>query len=161
MMDGDRANEVWERLSRGTSLIDLGLATVDGRIDLRGLVAPEPSTVGEFIVGKTKVKQLDKVVNVHGAHWANLDVSDGALESLRFFDCRIENCRFDRACCRDWRMWGTTIANTSFVGADLREAALGGVQSGKRNAFVTVDFTRADLRRTAHMSADMTDCTVL
>jgi len=55
-------------------------------------------------------------------------------------------------------MWGTTVADSSFHSADLREAALGGVEYGKRNIFRAVDFSRADFRQTAHGSAEMIDC---
>ena len=54
-------------------------------------------------------------------------------------------------------MWGTSISNTSFRGADLRKAALGGV-NGRRNSFRCVDFTKADLRQTVYVSAEMVGC---
>jgi uncharacterized protein YjbI with pentapeptide repeats len=154
-----RAREVWARLISGRPLTDLGLSTIDGRIDLRGLMAPEPAAVRELVVANANVKQLGNLISVRGVHWKSLDVSESALSSLRFFDARIEDCRFDWAQCGDWRMWGTTIERTSFVGADLRQTALGGLDQGKRNAFRQVDFSNADLRQSAHMSADMIDCT--
>jgi hypothetical protein len=55
-------------------------------------------------------------------------------------------------------MWGTTVADTSFRSADLRNAALGGVDGKKRNRFHTCDFTKADMRRTVYVSADMREC---
>jgi hypothetical protein len=55
-------------------------------------------------------------------------------------------------------MWGTTVADTSFRSADLRKSALGGVDGKKRNHFRMCDFTKADMRQTAHVSADMTGC---
>ena len=56
-------------------------------------------------------------------------------------------------------MWGTSISNTSFRAADLRRVALGGVDNGRRNSFRCVDFTKADLRQTVYVSADMVGCT--
>ncbi len=56
------------------------------------------------------------------------DLSGAVLRSFRFFGTTISNCRFDQADCRDWRLWDCDVADSSFVGADLREAALGGTR---------------------------------
>lgn len=136
--------EVWTRLSSGRSLEGLDLGRVDRRIDLRELVVPR--------------RDPDEIVEIRGVHWKGLDLAKSQLESLRFHDCVIENCSFDNARCRDWRLWGSSVVETSFRGSDLREAALGGVAGERRNAFRRVDFSRADLRRTAYVSADFTDC---
>jgi uncharacterized protein YjbI with pentapeptide repeats len=156
-MDGTAAREIWARLVGGGSLADLRLPMFEGRVDLRGLAAPEPATVRELMVGNDR----GNLLQLRGVRWEHLDLSDGALESLRFHGCQIENCRFDRAKCRDWRMWGTTIANTSFVRADLRQSALGGIATDgtTRNAFRRIDFSKADLRESAHISSDMLECT--
>jgi len=55
-MDSASARAVWARLIASRPLSDLGLAMIDGRIDLRGLVAPEPSTVRELEKIKTDSK---------------------------------------------------------------------------------------------------------
>jgi hypothetical protein len=55
-------------------------------------------------------------------------------------------------------MWGTTVVDSSFEGADLRGSALGGVEGSKRNAFLRVKFAKADLRKTVYVSCDMTGC---
>jgi uncharacterized protein YjbI with pentapeptide repeats len=154
-MDPER---VWRALLGGERLDRLNLPTKDGRIDLSGLAAPKPSAAHEYKVPNAHVKQMANLVVVRGATWQGIDFSKCRLESLRFFDSVIENCSFDGAQCRDWRIWGTTIRNCSFRGADLRGSALGGIDNGKRNSFQKVDFTKADLRRTAHGSADMTAC---
>jgi len=88
-----------------------------------------------------------------------VDFSGSNLNNLRFFDCTIENCVFDKCKCKDWRMWGTTISDTSFDSADLRSAALGGVQNGKRNQFRKVNFSGADLRDTGYEAAKFVACT--
>ncbi len=151
----DLAARIWSRLATGQSLTDLGLPTIDGRVDLRGLPAPRVSSSER---GRG-IEELHDLTEVRGARWCALNFSGADLESLRFFDARIDNCVFDGARCRDWRMWGTTLADTSLRSADLRDSALGGMaDDGKRNAFVRVDFSKADLRGTALPSADFTGC---
>jgi uncharacterized protein YjbI with pentapeptide repeats len=71
---------------------------------------------------------------------------------------RVSRVRDGRSC-RRWRIFGTTITDTSFRGATLRDATLSGLSAeGVRNKFERVDFTKADLRGTAHLSADLIDC---
>ncbi|HWL86727.1 MAG TPA: pentapeptide repeat-containing protein, partial [Polyangiaceae bacterium] len=142
----------------GASLDDLGLPTVEGRIDLRRLAAPEPSLVRQYVAAQAHVTEMGDLVVLRGIVWTGMDFSKAQLVSLRFMDSRIEDCRFDGAKCQDWRIWGTNIVDTSFRGADLRKSALGGIDGGKRNAFERVDFSEADLRQTAHVSSDMTGC---
>ena len=84
--------------------------------------------------------------------------SGSHLEEFWFFDCSITDCVFTQCHCRDWRLWGCRIADTSFRGADLPESALGGVDDGKRNSFRNVDFTEADLRETAFAVAEFMGC---
>jgi uncharacterized protein YjbI with pentapeptide repeats len=105
------------------------------------------------------VTEATNLVVLRGVTWKGIDFSAAKLGSLRFFDSVIENCRFDFANCRDWRMWGTRTVDTSFRGADLREAALGGLDEGRRNSFMRVDFSKANLRGSVHKSSDMEQCT--
>jgi uncharacterized protein YjbI with pentapeptide repeats len=153
------AAQVWPRLIAGHPLDDLGLPRVDGRIDLRGLSAPEPATLQQYMVAGTEVRRLGNLVEIRGAQWTGLDFSNARLESLRFFDVRIEQCSFDGARCRDWRMWNTSVEDTSFRKTDLRNAALGGVDGQKRNSFRRVEFAHTDLRGTVWFSSNMTHCT--
>jgi uncharacterized protein YjbI with pentapeptide repeats len=55
-------------------------------------------------------------------------------------------------------MFGTHVSECSFRRVDLRDTALGGLDGLKRNAFERVDFTKADLRGSAHGSADFRHC---
>jgi uncharacterized protein YjbI with pentapeptide repeats len=129
-----------------------------GRVDLRGLVAPEPAVLRRYVAASAEVTELGELIRIRAAHWRGIDFSGARLGSLRFFDSTIEDCCFEGARCQDWRMWGTTIVNTSFRSADLRKAALGGVKDGKRNVFREIDFTKADLRQTVYVSCDMIGC---
>ena len=157
-MDPTLVTTIWSRLLTGKPLEDLHLPVVDGRIDLRGLVAPEPAVLREYATLRANVKELQNLVVIRRGRWKNLDLSRSKLAHLRFHDSTIENCLFDEAKCADWRIWGTSVSNSSFRGADLREAALGGIENEKRNSFYNVDFTKADLRKTSYFSSDMTRC---
>jgi hypothetical protein len=54
-------------------------------------------------------------------------------------------------------MWDTSFQRCTFRGADLRSSSLGAVRH-KRNNFSEVDFSGADLTRTAYVSADFERC---
>jgi uncharacterized protein YjbI with pentapeptide repeats len=158
-MDPSLAAEAWGRLITGQSLDGLALSTIDRRIDLRTLVVPGPSVVRQYTTTAANVKELRAIV-IRGAQWRGIDFSNSQLDSLRFFDTIMDDCVFDGARCRGWRVWGSSISNTTFQKTDLRNSALGGVQqNGARNSFRRVDFSEADLRQTAHKSADMIECT--
>jgi uncharacterized protein YjbI with pentapeptide repeats len=157
-MDPVKTAAIWKRLTAGKSLDDLGVARVGGRLDLRGIVAPAPSFGRKVASPRGHVAELTNLVVLRGVSWNGLDFSGAKLGSLRFFDSVIDDCRFESANCRDWRMWGTRVRDTSFRGADLREAALGGVDEGRRNSFQRVDFSKANLRDSAHKSSDMEQC---
>jgi uncharacterized protein YjbI with pentapeptide repeats len=159
-MDAALTAKVWKRLGAGKALDGLGLPTVDGRFDLNGLSAPQPTVAREYQVSRAYAKELTGLVVLRGVTWRRMDFSKAKLDSLRFFDCGIDDCRFDGARCRDWRMWGTRISNTTFRSTDLRDTALGGIgEDGSRNSFHGVDFANADLRGTTFKSASMVGCT--
>jgi uncharacterized protein YjbI with pentapeptide repeats len=94
----------------------------------------------------------------------DLDLTDSKLNSVHFIESEISNCRFDRCDLRGLRLWATTIRESSFRGANLRDTPLGvaaveGPYRGKRNAFVGVDFTEADLRGTVYVATSFERCT--
>src|ERR1041385_6137307 len=107
-----------------------------------------------------EIKALEGILELRGIHWKGIDFSNCRLDSLRFFDCTVEDCSFEGGRCQDWRMWRTTVSNTSFRKTDLRKSVLGGVSPREttRNSFRSIDFTKADLRKTVYVSADMIDC---
>lgn len=150
--------EPWHRLVQGKPLVGLGLALKDGRVDLRGLLAPEPSVARTFRTPGADVAVLEGTTEVRGAVWKALDLSGSRLNGVRFFDCIIENCVFDGCSCKDWRLWSTKVSDSTFRSADLRESALGGVQDSRRNTFRKIDFTGTDLRQTAYVSAEFVEC---
>lgn len=100
-MGPSEAAEVWRRLIGGGSLEGLGLPMNTGLVDLRRLVAPEPTVLRRYAAASADVKQLGGLVVIRGAHWKRIDLSGACLNSLRFFDSTIEDCSFDGAACQD------------------------------------------------------------
>lgn len=156
-MDDSLSAEIWKRLFRGKTLDGLPLETKEGRTNLSGLVFPEPAVVRRYQTVFAAITQKESAV-VHKPKWKNLDFSGGELSGLRIMGGELQNCRFDKCGLQDLRVWATQITETSFRGADLRKAALGGVQDGRRNNFRDVDFTDADLRQTAYTAAAFERC---
>ncbi len=158
-MTSNQTSELWKRLSQGRSLDGLTPAMNNGRVDARGLSVAPPSRGKTVRTPIADVRELTGRTVIRNATWKSIDFLGSNLDSIRFFDCTIENCVFDKCKCKDWRMWGTTISDTSFDSADLRSAALGGVQNGKRNQFRKVNFSGADLRDTGYEAAEFVACT--
>jgi uncharacterized protein YjbI with pentapeptide repeats len=150
--------EAWERLISGRTLDGLPLGTKDGRTDLSGLNLPEPVATGEQTFGRYVVKEISPPAVFRHVKWESLDFTGSRLKSVRIFDSAIRNCLFDDCQMQDLRIWSSVIADSSLRGAKLRGAALGGVDNGKRNRFAGVDFSRADMRETAYMSASFERC---
>jgi hypothetical protein len=81
-VDHHLAREVLRRLTEGASLGGLGLGVVGDRIDLSGLVAPDPLIIRESR-GPSKMGGLTVV---RGRRWTGLDLSKARLPSLRFYE---------------------------------------------------------------------------
>jgi uncharacterized protein YjbI with pentapeptide repeats len=150
--------EIWDRLFRGSTLDGLSLGTKDGRIDLRGLTLPEPSVVRKYQVARATVTEIIPAAAFQQVKWESLDFSSSKLNGVRFFNSEVRNCLFEKCQLQDLRLWCTTIVESSFRGANLRKAALGGVQDGKRNLYSEVDFSEADLRETSYKAACFERC---
>ena len=154
--------EVWDRLFRGASLDDCGLAVTDGRYELGGLSLPRPELVERYRLPRVKILAIEGRVDLRGVRWTSLDFTGAKLASLRFIGCAIENCRFTRSSCRDWRLWDSAVTQTRFEGSDLRESVLGPVsENGSRNSYRSVVFDHSDLRGTMYQSCDFEDCSFL
>jgi uncharacterized protein YjbI with pentapeptide repeats len=134
------ADEAVRRLRAGSDLSELGLDTVDGRFDLRGVSWAKAPGPWEGVA-------IDGVA---------LDHAD--LRHLRFVDCRLTNCRFTRADCQDWRLWGTTVEDCSFENADLRNASLGAWRDGRGNTFRHVRFVSATMLSVGTSAATYVGC---
>jgi uncharacterized protein YjbI with pentapeptide repeats len=158
-MKGDAIKlDAWERLRSGGSLGDLQLKLKDGRLDLSGLELTPPAEVRQYKLERAQVVEFERGLMIRGAKWRDLDFTGGRLEGLRLFECEIANCRFDRCRLQGMRLWASTISGTSFRNADLRKGALGGVDQGRRNCFLDVDFTDANLGQTMYTAAAFQSC---
>ncbi len=151
--------EVWDRLFRGESLKGLTLATVNGRIDLRGMALPDATTLRSYQFKTSTVSEIAPGAIFQNAKWENLDFSNSRISSIRFFSSEIRNCLFVNCQLQDLRLWSCTVLDTSFEAANLKAAALGGIQDGKRNKYLNVDFTSTDMREIACSAAIFEKCT--
>jgi uncharacterized protein YjbI with pentapeptide repeats len=156
------AHEVVARLVKGRALDNLPLERHEGRIDLRGLQVTAPKT-GRRITGRLGEQSLTAIelagiLELRGVVLDGLDLSGAQLESLRFFDSKIANSRFNGANCKDWRLWGVEVSNVSFDDAMMRDAVLGAWYEGHGDVYRNVTFVRADLRSIVCDSATLVDC---
>jgi uncharacterized protein YjbI with pentapeptide repeats len=161
-MNKNSRMEAWYRLAQGKPVDDLKLDFRGGRIDLSGLRVAEPTPGKRFLIqiaGLTEeVTLLKDLTLVRGVNWSGLDFSRARLDYVRIIDSSIQDCVFDQCSFKDGGLWGTTISNSSFRGADLRGSALGPLEKRRRNVFREVDFTETDLRQTAYTSAEFVRC---
>jgi uncharacterized protein YjbI with pentapeptide repeats len=142
----------------GNRLDDLRLTEHGGRVDLRGIAAPAPERLKTFEKKGWVVAELGGLLKFEGVKLTDLDFSGGRLESVRFFNSTVNNCRFDAAQCQDWRLWAVDVTDTSFVGADLRKAVLGAWYEGRGNLYRRVNFSSANLRSIVCPAATFVDC---
>ena len=152
------AREVFRRLVAGVSLTDLGLGEHERRIDLRGIAAPAAERLDAFEKKGWVVQKLGGLLKFERTKFVNLDFSGARLESFRFFNATISNCRFDRARCQDWRLWAVDVTDTSFVEADLRKAVLGAWFEGRGDVYQRVNFSRSNLGSIVCPAATFVDC---
>jgi uncharacterized protein YjbI with pentapeptide repeats len=152
------AREVLLRLTGNRSMDDLQLGEHDGRVDLRGLVVDSSLNVGAMASNRrVNYETVDPLV-FRRSRLVDLDLSSAVLPSARFFSSTLINCRLDRALCRDWRMWATDVSESTFVGADLRQAVLGAWYENRGNVFRGVDFSAANMRSIVCSAATFIDC---
>jgi len=157
-MKADQNADVLARLIQGKSVDNCGLGAINNRIDLRGLVVPEPRVAKQLATKIADVAVLSGMTKFHEICLDSLDFTGSCLNNILFFNCKINNCVFEKCLCQNWKLWGTTVSNASFRLADLRNSALGGVQNDRTNTYQKVDFTEADLRQTKYISARFNGC---
>jgi uncharacterized protein YjbI with pentapeptide repeats len=143
------AARVLDRIRTGRPFDDLPVGRYDGRVDLRGFTPPDPQVIGA---------DDGAGLAFHGVTLVGVDLTGARLESARFFDTTLRDCRFDRARCPDWAGWNLTVEDCTFTGAQLRGSALGTWYQESGNRFHRVDFRAADLRDIACEAASFTDC---
>ena len=153
-----RAEGVVAFLAGASRVVPAGVGMHEGRLDLRGLSWSLLRPVAMEAVRGARVAVLEGVVELRGVVWRGLDLSHAELPGLRFFDSRIEDCRFDGANCADWRLWASQVADCSFVGAKLKDASIGTWWEEKANSWRRVVFDGADLRGALVEACLLEDC---
>jgi uncharacterized protein YjbI with pentapeptide repeats len=154
------STEIWDQLIHGKPPRGPGIPKIDGRIDLRNLHISEPYAVKTMKIPLADVTVLGGITSIESVSWQSIDFSSSQLPGLRFLDCQIRNCVFDRCRMADLRVWRTDFANVSFRSADLRGAMLGGTSENdnRRVSFHDVDFSAADMRGTMYGAAEFLRC---
>ena len=151
------AQRVLTYLARGDKLKGLGFGEYEGRVDLRGLPGPRPTRTRLLVPGWS-VSKLDGIITLRGTTLVSVDLSDAFLPSFSLFNCRLADCRFDRANCSDWRFWAVDVTDCSFGAADLGKAVLGPWYQGHGCRYSRTDFSAADLRGIVCPTATFVDC---
>jgi uncharacterized protein YjbI with pentapeptide repeats len=154
----DAADEIFARLVSGRPLDSLGLGEHKGRVDLRYLTAPIARRLQRFEDQGWFVERLGDLVEFRGVTLTGMDFTGSSLSNLRFHGAKVIGCRFDSATCTDWRLWGTDLTDCEFVGANLRNSALGTWQNGQGNGWLGINFARTDLRGTVMWGTLFEDC---
>jgi uncharacterized protein YjbI with pentapeptide repeats len=152
------AREAIDRLVRGGRLDALGLASHEGRVDLRGIRFPAPAAGAPRRVGGVPMARLSGTVEVRDQRWEGVDLSHASLRDVKFFDCLLADCRFERADCQRWGFWGTTAAGCSLAGANLRGTAWGPTDPRRPNVLRGCDLREADLRSASVQRVVIEDC---
>ena len=152
------AASVLQRATAGEGLESLGVDRVDGRWDLRGFSAARAQVRPSGVFDALLVEAVSGATHVKSATLRDLDLSAAWLDHWRFTAVTLENCVFDRASCRDWRLWACMVRQSSFVGTDLRDGALGTDSDGRFVSWTDVDFSRARLDGSFFYGGSITRC---
>lgn len=142
-------------LLSGRRPVEVGFPNVDRRVDLRGIVIPDPEALRRW-AGMGSGRVLERVgdsLNLGAIHLSWVHLGDGYLPHLRFQSAVVTDCRFDGATLPDLRSTDTLFERCAFNGADLGEAVLG---PGTR--FVGCDFSGARLGRVNADCASFRGC---
>jgi uncharacterized protein YjbI with pentapeptide repeats len=128
----------------------------ENRWDLRGIVFPAPFALNR---GAIAIAAPGDLFRSSRAAWRSLDLTGAILPSLRLTDVSIEDCIFDGAAAEDLRMWGTGVADCSFVATDLRGSALATGDGAFECSWRGVNFERTDLRGAHFTGGSIIDST--
>jgi hypothetical protein len=79
------------------------------------------------------------------------------MDTVRFWDTSVEDCRFDGSRCQHVGLVRTEVTDCSFVGADFRQAALG-IWAESGNVLRRVTFGGSDFRVGSCPAATFIDC---
>jgi len=158
----ERANAVSRALGTGR-LADLAFGMQEGRLDLRGFVDPK---VEEYQRWWRGVQDGSRTVahpdNSSIADLDSVDFSGAKFDSFHLDRKVVANSRFDGVDFRDFRLWSSSIRDTTFCGSRLGDLPiLDGVSGRWRRrgcTFRRVDFSGADLSGVMVDNALFEDC---
>jgi uncharacterized protein YjbI with pentapeptide repeats len=143
-------------LVAGRQPAEVGFDAIDGRVDLRGLVVPEPAELRRWAtmgMGLVALERVSDSINLSITGLTRVDFSHGFIPHLHFRGAGLVDCRFDAARLPDLRTRDSIFKGCSFEGADLSGAALG---PGTR--FESCDFRSARLRAVQGDGAAFSGC---
>lgn len=162
------AREVARRLVTGADLGDLGLETIDGRFDVRGLWVVNPArNVPEGHLGRPS-SFSNEVPWATGVRWTDIDLSYSTL-AINLRGALVSNVRLDGAGLQSWYVCESQFEHVSLRGTDLDQAVLDG-NSGLQgaqlrwapSAWTRCDFSRANLKNSPGFGrAKLTECAFL
>ena len=156
----ERADAVSRALATGR-LADVAFGMHDGRLDLRGFVDPSIERYQRWLRGlQDRSIAVDHPGNMSAGNLDHVDFSGAKFDSLQFLRKGMNNCRFDGVDFRDFRLWSSTVSNTSFRGTRFGDVpVLDGVSWWPRRCtFERVDFTDANLAGVIVNRARFEDC---
>lgn len=153
------AAAVRQRIGAGESLSQVGLGRVDHRIDVRGLPLTSVVATPHGVSGSLLAETLHGTAWLRDVRLVGLDLTGARLDHLRFTNVTIDDCVFDKASCLDWRLWDSEVRQSLFVGADLRDGALGTHHDGKPVSWSDIDFSRANLGGSFFQGSSVARCT--
>ncbi|SDZ21444.1 Uncharacterized protein YjbI, contains pentapeptide repeats [Micromonospora pattaloongensis] len=151
------ARSVFARLLSGQSLDRLSFDEHEGRLDLRNISVPSPTTLQEMARRGEIPEARAKKPRLQNVSLEGIDFSGADLRGIRLFEVTIRECRFDEVQFDDLRVWKSTVRNSSFRGAKLAGTYLGAWHENKGNEYTGADFQGADLTQISCPAASFQD----
>lgn len=116
-----------------------------GRADLRGIGVPsphpEPAQGGRVDYGPLSGPRF----KVRDLLWERLDLSHAWLPRLQATRLAINDCMFEQANCRAWRLDSSMVNDSSFARADLFDTLLSTLGDGSANELTATVFDGAKM----------------
>jgi len=153
-------DKIFEKLSKGLPLSDLGLPLRNGRTDVSKVKIAKPREGRTLGFAGAELKRSGNIPELEGVSCSDLDFGGADLSDLLVFGSVFKNCVFDNCDCRNLGLWETSFEDCSFRCANLAGAVLGGVSSErpKPNAFHRVLFDGADFSSSVHYGEQYRHC---
>lgn len=138
------AREVFRYL-QGERVLPESVGLHNGRADLRGVGVPSPYRGAEPGGRVDYGPRGGPRFKVNDLLWERLDLSHAWLPRLQATRLAINDCVFEHANCRAWRLDGSTVNDSSFARADLLDTLLSTLGDGSANEFTATVFDGAKM----------------